>query len=103
MGIARRLGGALAAIALAPVPTISQAADAPRLLSIADRASGAVLWSAANATSRPSLKPGQAILLQGRNFGPGPLTSARPGLDPPAGGLPPAHGGASIRSPPPDG
>ena len=83
-------------LALAPLP--ARAADAPVIDSVVDRDSGAVLWSAANPGAHPTLKPGQAVLLKGRNFGPGPLAAARPGLDPPAGGAPPLRSHANDAS-----
>jgi hypothetical protein len=102
MNIARRLGGALlAAVAVALLPTVAAAADAPVIESVVDRDSGTVLWSIANPAAQPLLKPGQAILLKGRNFGQGALTAARPGLGPPAGGVPPG-GERSIASSPPE-
>src|SRR5262249_54975167 len=98
MGIVRWLR---AAVMWALLPTLAsmtaKAADAPVIESILDRSSGAVVWSAGQPGGPPSLKPGQAIVLKGRNFGPGPLTMARPGLRPPAGGLAPTSGQRSIR------
>src|ERR1700719_767699 len=102
MNIARRLGGALlTAVAMVMPPMVATATDAPVIESVVDRGSGTVLWSMANPAAQPSLKPGQAILLKGRNFGQGTLTTARPGLGPPAGGVPPG-GERSIVSPPPE-
>src|ERR1700730_10279521 len=78
MNIARRLGGALlAAMAVALLPTVATAADAPVIESVVDRDSGTVLWSMANPAAQPLLKPGQAILLKGRNFGQGGQGSVR--------------------------
>src|SRR5262245_30487492 len=78
-------------------------AEPPVVEAIVDQATGALLWSSDNPTVVPTLKPGQAILLRGRNFGPGPITAARPGLAPPAGGLPvqpkPVEVGASPAEP----
>jgi hypothetical protein len=103
MKIVRRLSGVvLLVMALVWAPRVTMAADAPIIESIVDRDSGTVLWSTAQPGARPSLKPGQAILLKGRNFGSGPLTTARPGLDPPAGGVAPASGGRSVRPSPPE-
>ena len=101
MKIARRFGKVLT-LTLIFAATAAKAADAPIIESIVDRDSGSILWSLANPDARPSLKPGQAILIKGRNFGPGPLTAARPGLDPPAGGAAPAGGGQSVRASPPE-
>lgn len=81
-------------------PSAARAADAPVIEGIVDRESGATIWSAANPDARPLLRPGQAILLKGRNFGPGPLTMARPGLGPPAGGVAPANGQRSVQASP---
>src|ERR1700738_3245747 len=101
MNIARRLGGALlAAVAIALLPTVATAADAPVIESVVDRESGTVLWSMANPTAQPLLKPGQAILLKGRNFGQGALTTARPGVGPPAGGGSPGGRRCHSGSPP---
>ncbi|GGF47250.1 hypothetical protein GCM10011611_62080 [Aliidongia dinghuensis] len=108
MHIVRRLAETLLTVALALCAMGAKAADtpvitdAPVIESIVDRGSGAILWSSANPGAQPSLKPGQAILLKGRNFGAGPITAARPGLDPPAGGSAPAGGGHSVRSSPPE-
>lgn len=102
MQIVRRLSEMLLVALLAVVPIGAQAADAPVIESIVDRDSGAILWDAANPDAHPSLKPGQAILLKGRNFGAGPLTAAWPGLEPPAGGAAPAGGGRSLRNSPPE-
>jgi hypothetical protein len=89
-------------VVLTLAPIAARAADAPVIDSVVDRESGAILWSAANPDMHPRLKPGQAILVKGHNFGPGPLTAARPGLDPPAGGVSPAGGEHSIRPSPPE-
>ena len=101
---ARRLIGALviATASFAALP-FARAADAPVIDSIVDRDTGSVLWSFAQPDLHPSLEPGQAILLKGRNFGSGPLTAARPGLDPPAGGAGPGNGNQSVRATPPEG
>jgi hypothetical protein len=99
MKIVRRLGKT-PAMMLIFVTTAAQAADTPVIESIVARDSGSILWSSTNPDAQPLLKPGQAILIKGRNFGPGPLTAARPGLDPPAGGTAPAGGGHSVRSSP---
>lgn len=88
-------------IATLVLPMIAGAAEPPVIEAIIDRDSGATLWSSANPAAHPLLKPGQAILLKGRNFGAGPLTAARPGLGPPAGGTAPASGGHSVRTSPP--
>jgi hypothetical protein len=101
MNVVRRLG-TLLAVALALAPMVATAADAPVIESIVDRDSGTTLWSTSNPDAHPVLKPGQAVLLRGRNFGPGPLTAARPGLDPPAGGTAPANGGRSARASAPE-
>jgi hypothetical protein len=79
----------------------ANAADRPVVEAVIDHDSGAVLWSIANPTAAAMLKPGQEILLKGHNLGPGPITAARPGLEPPAGGVPPAAGTSlATRSPP---
>jgi hypothetical protein len=101
METVRRFGWTLLIAALALLPLVAGATEAPVIEAIVDRDSGATLWSAANPTAHPLLKPGQAILLKGRNFGAGPLTAARPGLDPPAGGTAPAGGTHSVRASPP--
>ena len=59
------------------------AADAPVIGSVIDAGSGAVLWQRSNGSALPDLKPGQAIILRGHGFGRGPVTAARPGLEPP--------------------
>ena len=100
MKIMRWLGLALLVSAEALLPPVAKAQVAPVIESIVDRDSGAVLWSSTTPTAHPSLKPGQSILLKGRDFGAGPLTAARPGLDPPAGGVAPAGGGKSVRPSP---
>jgi hypothetical protein len=103
MDIARWLGGMLALLATLATASIgARAADAPVIDSIVDRDSGTVLWSKAQPTIPPVLKPGQAVLLKGRNFGPGPLTVARPGLGPPAGGVAPVGGANSVEASPPE-
>jgi hypothetical protein len=96
------VGSWLIALASSIGPLPAMAADAPVIDSIVDRDSGNVLWSGTQPDTHPVLAPGQAILLKGRNFGPGPLTAARPGLDPPAGGEPPADGTRSARASPPE-
>jgi hypothetical protein len=88
---------ALAAAAFLPA---ARAADAPVITSIVDPKSGRVLWPLSDPTAGPHLKPGQEILLRGRNFGPGPLTAARPGLGPPAGGEAAADGRRSVQPSP---
>jgi|HubBroStandDraft_6_1064221.scaffolds.fasta_scaffold49455_1 hypothetical protein len=102
MKIIRRLSKAVLTMTLVVAATAAKAADAPIIESIVDRDSGSILWSTTNPDAQPLLKPGQAILIKGRNFGPGPLTAARPGLDPPAGGAAPAGGGHSVRASPPE-
>jgi len=102
VNIVRRLGEAALLAMLVLGPMMASAADAPVIESIVDRDSGTTLWSTTIPDARPSLKPGQAVLLKGRNFGSGPLTAARPGLDPPAGGIAPATRGRSVRPSPPE-
>src|SRR5437588_8837407 len=102
MNVVRRLGGTLLVVAVALAPMVANAGDAPVIESIVDRDSGTTLWSTTTPDARPLLKPGQAVLLKGRNFGSGPLTAARPGLDPPAGGIAPATRGRSVRPSPPE-
>jgi hypothetical protein len=72
------------------------AADAPVIETVLDATSGAVLWQSSDSSRAPLLKPGQAIILRGHGFGPGPVTAASPGLAPPAGGLPPGNGTRSV-------
>src|SRR6516162_10389604 len=97
------LGSALCmAFALAGVLKTADAADRPQIDAIVDRDSGAVLWSTVNPTTAAMLKPGQEIVLKGHNLGPGPITAARPGLAPPAGGVPPGDGTSSVASSPPE-
>jgi hypothetical protein len=74
----------------------AKAADAPVIESVVDAASGTVLWQRSDNAAAPTLKPGQIISLRGHDFGPGPITAARPGSDPPAGGAAPADGTKSI-------
>jgi hypothetical protein len=81
----------------------AMAGQPPVIERMVDRASGATLWSSADPTAQPLLHPGQAILLIGHDFGPGPLTAAQPGLQPPAGGEPPADGPRSLAASPPEG
>ncbi len=88
----------ITAIAMSIMCTAANAADPPRIEAVLDRDSGAVLWSMVHPKSPAMLKPGQEILLEGHNFGPGPITAARPGLGPPAGGVPPGDGTSSIAS-----
>src|SRR5271169_512886 len=100
---ARTLCGALiAAVALSIVCTAANAADPPRIEAVRDPTSGAVLWSTAHPETAGTLKPGQEIILEGSNFGPGPITVARPGLGPPAGGVPPGDGTSSVAKSPPE-
>src|SRR6516162_1600931 len=97
------LGSALCmAFALAGVLKTADAADRPQIDVIVDHDSGAVLWSTVNPTTAAMLKPGQEIVLKGHNLGPGPITAARPGLAPPAGGVPPGDGTSSVASSPPE-
>src|SRR6185312_1619787 len=102
MNTVRQLGRTLLISALILLPAVARAADEPVIEAIIDRDSGATLWSSANPAAHPLLKPGQSILLKGHNFGAGPMTAARPGLDPPAGGSAPAGGGHSVRTSPPE-
>ena len=81
----RRVCGTLViALTLSTFLRSLSAADRPMVEAVIDRDSGGVLWSIANPTAATTLKPGQEILLRGRNLGPGPITAARPGLGPPA-------------------
>jgi hypothetical protein len=95
--------GVLALLVLLLAATGAAASGPPVIERVVDRNSGAVLWSSSNGTAQPLLRPGQAIVLVGHDFGPGPLTAARPGLQPPAGGQPPADGQRSIVPSPPEG
>ena len=90
----------LAALVIVFLVPAAAAGDPPVLESIVDADSGTVLWSLSSPSAKPLLKPGQEILLRGRNFGPGPITAARPGLGPPAGGGPAADGTRSIQPSP---
>ena len=92
----------IAAFALSIMRIAANAADLPRIDAVLDRDSGAVLWSMAHPEAAAVLKPGQEIILEGHNFGLGPITAARPGLGPPAGGVPPGDGTSSIASSPPE-
>src|SRR5690242_6319079 len=74
----------------------AKAADAPVIESVVDAASGTILWQKSDSAAVPNLKPGQMIILRGHGFGAGPITAARPGLEPPAGGTPPADGAVSV-------
>src|SRR5271165_4741572 len=78
----------------------AMAADAPVIASVLDATSGAVLWQSPGSSIAPMLKPGQAIIVRGHGFGPGPVTAAAPGLWPPAGGTPPADGRRSVTASP---
>jgi len=80
----------------------AHAADRPVIETVIDHDSGVVLWSSANPIATAALKPGQEIPLKGHNFGPGPITAARPGLGPPAGGVPPGDGTSSVATSPPE-
>ncbi len=93
-------GTLITVMALAVLVVDARAADRPVVEAVVDHDSGAVLWSSANPTAPAALKPGQEILLKGRNLGPGPITAARPGLGPPAGGVPPGDGTSSVTSSP---
>ena len=88
MGARVVCGTLTAVLALAVLVADARAADRPMVEAVVGHDSGAVLWS--NPTAAAALKPGQEIMLKGRNLGPGPITAARPGLGPPAGGVPPA-------------
>src|SRR6516225_6117284 len=73
---ARVVCGQLSAVlALAVLVADARAADRPMVEAVVGHDSGAVLWS--NPTAAAALKPGQEILLKGRNLGPGPITAAR--------------------------
>jgi hypothetical protein len=86
----------IAAFALSMMRAAANAADLPRIDAVLDRDSGAVLWSMTHPEAAAVLKPGQEIILEGHNFGPGPITAARPGLGPPGNGT------SSIASSPPE-
>jgi hypothetical protein len=96
------LGGCLGLSLLLAGLARAAAAGPPVIDRMVDRATGAVLWSSADPAAAPLLHPGQAILLIGHDFGPGPLTAAVPGLQPPAGGEPPASGPRSVVASPPE-
>ena len=94
-------GTLITVLALAVLVADARATDRPMVEAVVDHDSGAVLWSSANPTAVATLKPGQEILIKGRDLGPGPITAARPGLGPPAGGVPPGDGTSSVTSSPP--
>ena len=95
-------GTLITVLALSTVFGSANAADRPLINAVVDRDSGAVLWSSGNPAAPVALQPGQEILLKGHNFGPGPITAARPGLGPPAGGVPPGDATSSVESSPPE-
>ena len=101
MGVRILCGTLIIVLGLSTLLGGANAADRPVVEAVVDHDSGAVLWSSANPTAAMALKPGQEILLRGRNFGPGPITAARPGLGSPAGGVPPGDGTSSVTSSPP--
>src|SRR5262249_55649999 len=103
MGWRRSYGMLIATLALSALFGEESAAGRPIVEAVLDRDSGAVLWSIDNPTTAARLKPGQEILLKGVEFGPGPVTAARPGLMPPAGGMPPGDGTSSVIRSPPEG
>src|SRR5215472_2410766 len=92
----------ITALALSTPLAAAHATDHAVIEAVIDHDSGTVLWSSANPAVAASLKPGQEILLIGHNFGPGPITAARPGLTPPAGGAPPGDGTSSVVNSPPE-
>jgi hypothetical protein len=92
----------ITAFALLTLLGEANAEGRPVIATVIDRDSGAILWSNANSTTAAALKPGQAILLKGHNFGAGPITAARPGLAPPAGGVPLGDGTSSVATSPPE-
>ena len=95
--VAARAGILLASVVLSlAVLSDARTADAPVIDAVIDAASGAVLWRSSEPATSPTLKPGQALILRGHGFGPGPVTAASRGLGPPAGGLPPADGSRSV-------
>ncbi len=94
--MARALARLTIFVALPCVALNAAAADAPIIESMVDAASGTVLWQQSDSAAVPTLRPGQVIILRGRDFGTGPITAARPGLEPPAGGTPPAQGLTSV-------
>ena len=79
MGARIACGTLITVLALAVLVADARAADRPMVEAVVDHHTGAVLWSSANPTAAAALKPGQEILLKGRNLGPGPITAARPG------------------------
>jgi len=95
-------GTLVSATALFAAVMTASAADRPLIDAIVDHDSGTVLWSTVNPTAVATLKPGREILLKGQNLGPGPITAARPGLAPPAGGMPPGGGASSVANSPPE-
>ena len=101
MGARIVCGTLITVLALAVLVADARATDRPMVEAVVDHDSGAELWSSTNPTAVATLKPGQEILLKGRNLGPGPITAARPGLGPPAGGVPPGDGTSSVTSSPP--
>src|SRR6516162_6878444 len=95
-------GTLITVLALAVLVADARATDRPMVEAVVDHDSGVVLWSITNPTAVATLKPGQEILLKGRNLGSRPITAAGPGLGPPAGGLPPGDGTSSVTSSPPE-
>jgi hypothetical protein len=93
---------AITALVLSTAIWGADAADRPVVEAVVDRESGVVLWSKDNSAAAAVLKPGEEIVLRGRDFGPGPITAAQPGLGPPAGGLPPLDAAKSVTSSPPE-
>src|SRR6478735_5451717 len=94
--MARAFAGLVISLSFLSATLDAQAAEAPVIESVVDAGSGAVLWQRSDSAAVPTLKPGQIIGLRGHGFGPGPITAARPGLEPPAGGTPQAGGATSI-------
>src|SRR5262249_32701988 len=80
----------------------ARAADTPMIETVLDARTGTVLWQSTDASRSALLKPGQAIILRGHDFGPGPITATPPGFGPPAGGMPPGDGTTSVIASPPE-
>src|SRR5262245_52033015 len=95
-------GTLLTALALSTPLVAAHDTDHPVIEAVIDLDSGAELWTAKNHAAPAALKPGQKIRLMGHGFGPGPITVARPGLGPPAGGVSPGGGTTSVTSAAPE-
>jgi hypothetical protein len=97
MAMRSRVLASLAVLAAAACTVLdARAADAPVIEAVLDAATGVTLWQRSSPSASANLRPGQAIIVRGHDFGPGPVTAATPGLGPPAGGVPPGDGTTSV-------